>query len=146
MAAVDGRHVPAVAQSVLGYLLRIPLTKYRARAGSGGAPELLQQGFLYLLDSVANDPFTPMVTLAAVLTPLVFAGTHPVSLGIVLTSRTVWVAATLSGRFFAAPFLCAVVLPPGSRSPRDSADRRWRQPPADRTEQHPTDHFSTRRW
>lgn len=100
--------------SLVYYGFPFPNTAY-AKLG-GGVPrlELAFQGLLYLLDSIALDPVT--VAVIATASAATFAGNHrrdwPIAAGLVLTvAYVVWVAGDfMSGRFLAAPFVCAVML------------------------------------
>jgi arabinofuranosyltransferase len=88
-----------------------PNTAY-AKLGPGvPRADLLRQGLLYVFDSVANDPVTLLVIVAGTATPWFGVGSWPLSIGIVLYSAlVVWAGGDfMSGRFFAAPFLCGII-------------------------------------
>jgi len=100
--------------SIVYYGQPLPNTAY-AKVG-GGIPqfERLEQGFYYLLDSLNRDPLTLTAIAAAVVLPFAVGDTRrrAVALGIALS--VAYTAAVggdfMSGRFLAAPFLCAVVV------------------------------------
>jgi arabinofuranosyltransferase len=97
--------------SLLYYGFLFPNTAY-AKLGLGVPRiELLQQGGFYLLDSIGNDPVTISLILIALLSPWIFGAPWHTPLAILLyLAYTVWVGGDfMSGRFLAAPFLCAVV-------------------------------------
>jgi arabinofuranosyltransferase len=99
------------AFSLVYYGFLFPNTAY-AKLGHGVPRiELLQQGGLYLLDSIGNDPVTVSLILSALLSPWIFGARRETPLGILLyLAFTVWVGGDfMSGRFLAAPFLCAVI-------------------------------------
>jgi arabinofuranosyltransferase len=64
-----------------------------------------------LLDSIGNDPITPLVILTAMLSPWALRCDRRLPAGIALyVAYVVWVGGDfMSGRFFSAPLLCAVV-------------------------------------
>jgi arabinofuranosyltransferase len=100
--------------SVVYYGFLFPNTAYAKLGGGVPRAELAFQGLLYLLDSIASDPVTLAVIATAVAST--FASDRrrdwPVAAGLVLTvAYVVWVAGDfMSGRFLAAPFVCAVML------------------------------------
>jgi len=97
--------------SIIYYGFPFPNTAYSKIKTGIPAPELVQQGVLYLLDSLHNDPLTLAVIGAAVVSPFVLRSDWTMPAGIALyVSYVVWVGGDfMSGRFLAAPFLCAVV-------------------------------------
>ncbi len=97
--------------SVIYYGFPFPNTAYSKIKTGIPEPELLQQGFLYLLDSLHNDPLTLSVIAAALLSPFVARLDWTMPTGIALyVVYVVWVGGDfMSGRFLAAPFLCAVM-------------------------------------
>jgi arabinofuranosyltransferase len=97
--------------SVVYYGFPFPNTAYsKLKIGVPG-PELHYQGFVYLLDSIANDPLTLLVVAAAILSPIAFGGGWSVPLGILV--YLVYVVRVggdfMSGRFLTAPFLLSVM-------------------------------------
>jgi arabinofuranosyltransferase len=99
------------AFSLLYYGFPFPNTAYSKLKTGISRSELVYQGCLYLLDSMNNDPITLLVCVAAILSPLVLARGWAAPAGIVLyVTYVVWVGGDfMSGRFLAAPFLCAVI-------------------------------------
>jgi arabinofuranosyltransferase len=97
--------------SIIYYGFPFPNTAYSKIKTGIPEPELLQQGFLYLLDSLHNDPLTLAVIAAAVVSPFVARVDWTIPAGIALyVVYVVWVGGDfMSGRFLAAPFLCAVM-------------------------------------
>jgi arabinofuranosyltransferase len=102
------------AFSVIYYGFPFPNTAYAKLQTGVGAAELLAQGLLYLLDSIAADPVTLLVTLGGVAMAIQERrrGDWPVILGIVL--YLVYVVRIggdfMSGRFLVAPLFCATAL------------------------------------
>lgn len=98
--------------SLIYYGFPFPNTAYSKLQHGIPRGELLYQGFLYFLDSVANDPLTLLVIAAALLSPLAGVRRWTVSAGIALyLAYIAWVGGDfMSGRFFTAPFLLAVML------------------------------------
>jgi arabinofuranosyltransferase len=97
--------------ALLYYGFFVPNTAY-AKLGPGiPRPDLLRQGVLYVFDSLANDPVTLLVIVAGAAAPLFQLGSWPLSIGVTLyTGLVVWAGGDfMSGRFFAAPFLCALI-------------------------------------
>jgi arabinofuranosyltransferase len=88
-----------------------PNTAYAKLAPGIPRTELLRQGVLYVFDSLDHDPVTLLVILTGAAAPLFRFGSWPVSIGITLyTALVVWAGGDfMSGRFFAAPFLCALI-------------------------------------
>jgi arabinofuranosyltransferase len=97
--------------SIVYYGFPFPNTAYSKIKTGIPEPELLQQGFLYLLDSLHNDPLTLAVIAAAVVSPFVARADWTMPGGIALyVLYVVWVGGDfMSGRFLAAPFVCAVM-------------------------------------
>ena len=60
--------------SVVYYGFPFPNTAYSKLKTGVPAPEIHYQGFLYLLDSIANDPLTLLVIATAILGPIAFGG------------------------------------------------------------------------
>lgn len=99
------------AFSLFYYGFLVPNTAYSKLQHGIPRPEILYQGFLYLLDSIGNDPLTLLVILGAVVSPLAGAQswTIPTGIGLYL-AYIVWVGGDfMSGRFLTAPFLASVV-------------------------------------
>jgi arabinofuranosyltransferase len=99
------------AFSVIYYGFPFPNTAYSKIKTGIPESELLHQGFLYLLDSLHNDPLTLSVIGAALLSPFVAKLDRTMPAGIALyVVYVVWVGGDfMSGRFLGAPFLCAVM-------------------------------------
>jgi arabinofuranosyltransferase len=97
--------------SIVYYGFPFPNTAYSKIKTGIPQGELLHQGVLYLLDSLHNDPLTLSVIGAAIISPFVLRSEWSVPAGIALyTFYVVWVGGDfMSGRFLAAPFLCAVM-------------------------------------
>jgi arabinofuranosyltransferase len=99
--------------SVIYYGFPFPNTAYSKLQHGVPQPELVAQGLLYFLDSLANDPLTLLAIAAAVLTTAVRRSftVWPLSVGIILyLAYIVWVGGDfMSGRFFTAPLLLAVM-------------------------------------
>ncbi len=98
--------------SIAYYGFPFPNTAYAKLKTDIAVAEMVEQGLLYLLDAAANDPLTLLTILAALLSPWIYRTGRMVALGIALyVAYVVWVGGDfMSGRFLAAPFLCAVVL------------------------------------
>ena len=97
--------------SIVYYGFPFPNTAY-AKLGPGvPRGDLLYQGLLYLLDSINNDPITPLVIAVAVLSPWALRRGGSTSAGIFLyIAYVVWVGGDfMSGRFLSGPLLCAVI-------------------------------------
>jgi arabinofuranosyltransferase len=97
--------------SIIYYGFPFPNTAYSKIKTGIPEPELLQQGFLYLLDSLHNDPLTLALIAAALVSPVAARvdWTMPAGIGLYVV-YVVWVGGDfMSGRFLAAPFLCAVM-------------------------------------
>jgi arabinofuranosyltransferase len=99
------------AFSLIYYGFPFPNTAYSKLATGIPRGELLHQGFLYLLDSLSNDPVTVVVIGAAILSSFVLRSNWTIPTGIVLyVAYVIWAGGDfMSGRFFAAPLLCAVI-------------------------------------
>jgi arabinofuranosyltransferase len=97
--------------SLVYYGFPFPNTAYSKLAHGVARPELLYQGFLYLLDSIANDPLTPLLISAALLVAAARRRDLAIPAGIALyLAYIVWVGGDfMSGRFLTAPFLLAVL-------------------------------------
>jgi len=100
--------------SLLYFGFPLPNTAYAKLGGGVPRGDLVVQGFVYALDSIALDPVT-LMTIAAAVVATVATGLRrdpPIALGIVLS--IVYVIAVggdfMSGRFFAAPLVCSVML------------------------------------
>jgi arabinofuranosyltransferase len=100
--------------SVAYYGFPFPNTAYSKLQHGVAQPELLMQGLLYFLDSLANDPLTLLVIAAGLIAAAgsAIAGARPMAAGIMLyLAYIVWVGGDfMSGRFFTAPLLMAVML------------------------------------
>ena len=104
----------------------------RTRSCSHGVPrpEILYQGFLYLLDSIGNDPLTLLLILAGPSRRAAGAGargwTAPLGIALYL-GYIVWVGGDfMGGRFLTAPFLAAVVhLSQAGRAAVHTSGGRW---------------------
>jgi arabinofuranosyltransferase len=99
------------AFSLVYYGFLVPSTAYSKLRHGVPRPEILYQGFLYLLDSIGNDPLTLLLILGAVVSPLAGARGWTAPAGIALyLAYIIWVGGDfMSGRFLTAPFLVAVV-------------------------------------
>jgi arabinofuranosyltransferase len=106
--------------SVVYYGFPLPNTAYAKLPAGLATGGLIAQGLLYLLDSVARDPVTPLAIAAFTLAALsVRRESWPLAAGIALhLSYVVRVGGDfMSGRFLAAPLLLSVAL---------FASNRWR--------------------
>jgi arabinofuranosyltransferase len=99
--------------SVVYYGFPFPNTAY-AKLGSGiPGGDLMRQGGYYFLHTLLNDPITLPILLLGMLTPFLFRDRKfaPLALGIAL--YLVYILKIggdfMAGRFFAAPFLLAVL-------------------------------------
>ena len=100
--------------SIVYFGYPFPNTYYAKLYTGIGSSRLMEQGFFYFIDSITRDPITLMIILVALLLSVV--GRRPkvltVALGVML--YLVYVLRIggdfMSGRFFAAPFLIAVIL------------------------------------
>jgi arabinofuranosyltransferase len=106
--------VPLVAWeafSLIYYGFLVPNTAYSKLRHGVPRPEILYQGFLYVLDAVGSAPVTMLLILGAIVSPFVGLGGWTAPLGIVLyIAYIIWVGGDfMSGRFFSAPFVVAVM-------------------------------------
>lgn len=106
--------VPFVAWeafSLVYYGFLVPNTAYSKLDHGVPRPEILYQGFLYLLDAVGSAPVTMLLILGAIVSPFVGLGGWTAPLGVFLyIAYVVWVGGDfMSGRFFTAPFVVAVM-------------------------------------
>jgi arabinofuranosyltransferase len=97
--------------SVVYYGFPFPNTAYSKLKTDVPGPEIHYQGWLYLLDSLANDPLTLFLIAAGLLAPFVLGAGWAMPVGIVLyLFYIVRVGGDfMSGRFLTAPYLCAVL-------------------------------------
>jgi arabinofuranosyltransferase len=100
--------------SVIYYGVPFPNTAYAKLATGIPRPELLHQGFVYLLDSLNRDPVTLLVIITAIAVQLStdrFGAWMP---GLALALYLVYVVRIggdfMSGRFLTAPFFVALML------------------------------------
>ena len=100
--------------SVFYYGVPFPNTAYAKLKTGVPESELLQQGFIYLLDSVRHDPVTLLATAAVTSWAMVDnpRGTRPIAIGIVCyVAYVTYVGGDfMSGRMFVAPLLAAVAI------------------------------------
>jgi arabinofuranosyltransferase len=106
--------VPLIAWeafSLIYYGFLVPNTAYSKLSHGVPRPEILYQGFLYLLDSIGNDPLTLLLILGAVISPLVGVRSVTAPIGITLyLAYIVWVGGDfMGGRFLTAPFLASLI-------------------------------------
>jgi arabinofuranosyltransferase len=97
--------------SIVYYGFPFPNTAY-AKLGPGvPRGELLYQGALYFLDSISNDPITPLVIAVAISSSWALRRDWSTSAGIFLyVAYVAWAGGDfMSGRFLSAPLLCAVI-------------------------------------
>jgi arabinofuranosyltransferase len=99
------------AFSLLYYGFLVPNTAYSKLRHGVPRPEILYQGFLYFLDSIANDPLTLLVIACALLSSFAAARDWTVPAGIAFyLAYITWVGGDfMSGRFLTAPFMAAVI-------------------------------------
>ena len=100
--------------SLFYYGLPFPNTAY-AKLNTGISQiELVQQGFHYLLYAFYLDPLTPVVLLAGLIIPLVSKNKPVLPLTIGIALYMIYMINIggdfMGGRFFSAPFLCAVII------------------------------------
>jgi arabinofuranosyltransferase len=92
----------------------LPNTAYAKIGGGIPRADLAVQGIVYVFDSIAVDPLTLAAIAGTVGVTLASRSYRdwPIALGIVLSVAYVIAVAGdfMSGRFFAAPFVCAVML------------------------------------
>jgi arabinofuranosyltransferase len=100
--------------SIVYYGFPVPNTAYAKMQTGVAEGELLKQGVTYLLDSLARDPLTLLVTCAVAVYAIVEnpRRTRPIGIGILLHLAAVTYAGGdfMSGRLFAAPLVAAVVV------------------------------------
>ncbi len=100
--------------SVIYYGVPFPNTAYAKLATGIPRPELLHQGFVYLLDSLNRDPVTLLVILTAIAMQLSSPARRSWIPGLFLALYIVYVVRIggdfMSGRFLTAPFLVALTL------------------------------------
>jgi len=100
--------------SLIYFGFPLPNTAYAKIGGSIPRADLVVQGLVYALDSIALDPLTLTTIAAAVVLTLTGRSRRdwPLALGITVAVAYVIAVAGdfMSGRFFAAPFVCAVML------------------------------------
>lgn len=108
------------AFSLIYYGFLVPNTAYSKLRHGVPRAEILYQGFLYVLDAIGSAPLTFLLILGAALSPLVGLGGWTAPLGILLyIAYVIWVGGDfMSGRFFTAPFVVAVVQLARSGPPR----------------------------
>jgi arabinofuranosyltransferase len=97
--------------SIVYYGFPFPNTAYAKLKTGVPRLELIEQGLLYLLDSIGNDPVTPLVIVASLVFTAAAAAGWACSSGVLLyVAYVVWVGGDfMSGRFLAAPFVCAIL-------------------------------------
>ncbi|MFC2094135.1 hypothetical protein ACFLSH_00770 [Bacteroidota bacterium] len=100
--------------SLFYYGVPFPNTAY-AKLNTGISQiELIEQGFHYLLYAFYLDPLTPIVLLAGLIIPLLSDNRTvlPITIGIALYMIYIINIGGdfMGGRFFSAPFLCAVII------------------------------------
>jgi arabinofuranosyltransferase len=100
--------------AVIYYGVPFPNTAYAKLATRIPQPELLHQGFVYLLDSLNRDPVTLLVILTAVAVQLSSATLRSWIPGLALVLYVMYVVRIggdfMSGRFLTAPFFVALTL------------------------------------
>jgi arabinofuranosyltransferase len=97
--------------SLVYYGFLVPNTAYSKLQHGVPRPEILYQGFLYLLDSIGNDPLTLLVIFGALVSPLAGVRGWTIPAGIALyVAYIVWVGGDfMSGRFLTGPFIAALI-------------------------------------
>jgi len=100
--------------SLVYYGFLLPNTAYAKLGGGVPLAEMVFQGLIYLLDSIALDPLT-LTGIGAAIAVTFARGERrdwPAAAGLVMSVIYVVFAGGdfMSGRFLAAPFLCAVLL------------------------------------
>jgi arabinofuranosyltransferase len=102
------------AFSIVYYGVPFPNTAYAKLATGIPRPELVHQGFVYLLDSLNRDPVTLFVILAAIAVQLSSPTFSSVTAGVALLLYLAYVVRIggdfMSGRFLTAPFVVALGL------------------------------------
>jgi arabinofuranosyltransferase len=100
--------------SVVYYGVPFPNTAYAKLATGIPQPEMLHQGFVYLLDSINRDPVTLLVIVTAIAVQLWSARLRAWVPGLALALYLVYVVRIggdfMSGRFLTAPFVVALML------------------------------------
>lgn len=100
--------------SVFYYGVPFPNTAYAKLKTGVPESELLQQGFIYLLDAVRHDPVTMLATAAVASWSMVDnpRGMRPIAVGIVCyVAYVTYVGGDfMSGRMFVTPLLAAVAI------------------------------------
>ena len=113
------------AFSVVYYGVPFPNTAYAKLATGIPQPEILHQGFVYLLDSLNRDPVTLFVIASALAVQFSAATLRSWIAGLALALYLVYVVRIggdfMSGRFFTAPFLVALTLLVRAEWPRAPA-------------------------
>jgi arabinofuranosyltransferase len=106
--------------SLIYYGFLVPNTAFSKLSHGVPRGEILYQGFLYVLDAIGGTPVTMLLILGAVVSPFLGMGGWSAPLGIVLyIGYVVWVGGDfMSGRFFTAPFVVAVMQLARSGAPR----------------------------
>jgi arabinofuranosyltransferase len=102
------------AFSIAYYGVPFPNTAYAKLATGIPRPELVHQGFVYLLDSLNRDPVTLFIILAAIAVQLSSATVSSVTAGVALLLYLAYVVRIggdfMAGRFLTAPFVIALGL------------------------------------
>jgi arabinofuranosyltransferase len=100
--------------SIVYYGVPFPNTAYAKLATGIPRPELLHQGFVYLLDSLNRDPVTLLIILTAIATQLSSSTLRSWIPGVALVLYLTYVVRIggdfMSGRFLSAPFFVALTL------------------------------------
>lgn len=100
--------------SLYYYGLPFPNTAYAKLSTGIPRHELISQGLIYFWDSLTHDPITLVTIVLAITTAVVNRKRHylPLAIGIVLyLAYILWIGGDfMRGRFFAAPFLFAVII------------------------------------
>lgn len=99
------------AFAVVYYGFPFPNTAYAKLKTGIPPPELVQQGVIYLLDSLSNDPLTLLLIGAALVAAAAARSGGDLAAGTALyIAYVVWVGGDfMSGRLLAAPLLCSVL-------------------------------------
>jgi arabinofuranosyltransferase len=100
--------------SIVYYGVPFPNTAYAKLATGIPRPELVHQGFVYLLDSLNRDPVTLFVIVAAIAVQLSSPTPSSVTAGLALLLYLTYIVRIggdfMSGRFLTAPFVVAIAL------------------------------------
>ena len=100
--------------SVIYYGFPVPNTVYAKLPPNLTVMDLAPQGWLYLKDSLANDPVTLPTIVLAILVPLAVRRWRDIPLAVGLLLSVLFVVRVggdfMSGRFFNTPFLAAIAL------------------------------------